>query len=1308
MIEIRKYVSAFIVMSMVATSMLLPPKIEASVPAQDANTKLDAEWTEVSNILDKYPVTYTALPKISNTTSATPDGPLMGNGTVLAFMGGDKNKQQIYISRPDAIETNQTSGGTHPTAYGSITYERIDEGGGSNPFRYDQSMKDGIVKAVSEKGFETKTWLSATENLISTEITNTTDKNMEIGASVVMADKFFPKTSYSVALDSDNKLITGTKHFVNERYNDFVDISTALKVMGKNPELSIVGDKTSMAKFDLAAGETVTVIAAIEGGKDSTTSLEDAKEHVLSIGTEKKLQDIEQKHLEWWKDYWLKSYIKLADESSTLERVYYGQLYITGAALQAKSDNSAGVFAGGNAPWSASLKTIWDNYMLNADVQRAPDAAVEANRLGYIETYTNLIDQYWEVGRKFASDPYQLNVLIGNSNWYPKFTKGIRGVLMPVGIQPWGRGDYDPKIQNNHFFSSVASATLGLVPMVTYWEYTYDDEYLKDSLYSKLVDLTEFFEDYAILDKNTGKYIIGGSTVEGSTLYKNSFMDLASVYYVLEKAIKASKELGVDADKRVKWQEFHDKLSPLPTAKIPAGRPGAGKMTFTMADGQNPDGKNVPIIHTTYMYDLVGMATESELLEYTKNYVKYVIPWNANNDKEDRSAMIATNIGYDINFITDFLTKLIDQPVGDWLGIRNNNTVGGTVNNSNLYNTITHSLLQSNQDFIHVFANWHDDQKAEFTRLRAKGAFLVDAKQNEYGQTTYVNIFSEKGRDLTVLNPWPGQEVEVYEDGVRINATKSTNNLGALYTVPTKANSSYELKPAGGLSPLQLVSITAPTNITGLEIGTAKTAAALGLPANVQLVTDRKNVNAAVVWDLSNVSYDPTIMMGQTFTVPGIVTLPSGILNPNNVPLTTSINVTVNKIPSSQMTATATSQETAGENDSASMAIDGKPGTLWHTKWNKSDVLPQSITLNLGGTYNINKVAYLPRQSGSNGIITAYNVYVSTDGVTFTKVASGSWDNNSALKYATFTSTNASYVKLEATAGVGGFASAAEINVFQPVEMPQAVITGSTNVNVGQPIDLTVGLTGVTQSVYQQVYAQDFTLRYDPASVQFEKVTSLKDGFQVIDQTEKTPGQLRIVAASVGANVPAQGDLLAIKFTAKSVTQATNTTISVDHVVIANAQGNELQVGGASREIQITVPATPVDKSQLNAMIGTAQAKHNAAVEGNGDGLYAMGSKAQLQSAIDMASAIANNSNATQQQVDNAKAALEEAVQLFESKRITADINGNGVSVGDLAIVAAAYGTEQGQSGWNEKADVNHDGKVDITDLAIVAKAILQ
>lgn len=287
--------------------------------------------------------------------------------------------------------------------------------------------------------------------------------------------------------------------------------------------------------------------------------------------------------------------------------------------------------------------------------------------------------------------------------------------------------------------------------------------------------------------------------------------------------------------------------------------------------------------------------------------------------------------------------------------------------------------------------------------------------------------------------------------------------------------------------------------------------------------------------------------------------------------------------------------------------------------------------------------------------------------------------------------------------------SASEIvDLAKASREPNAILTGPQMVNSGQSFDLTMGLSNVTPSVFQQVYGQDLTLNYDREKLNFESVQSVRDGVQIIDQKETVPGKVRIVAASVGVNqgVLPQGDLVKLKFKVKPVSQATNTSVSVSNVVIANGQGDELQIGGVSREIQLSIPT--VDKSLLNALIASVQAKHNAAVEGNDNGQYVIGSKAQLQSAINTAQATANDPNATQQQVNQAKAALEEAVQLFESKKISADVNGDGkISIGDLAIVASVYGTEQGQAKWNAKADVNHDGKVELIDLAIVAKAIV-
>jgi hypothetical protein len=142
---------------------------------------------------------------------------------------------------------------------------------------------------------------------------------------------------------------------------------------------------------------------------------------------------------------------------------------------------------------------------------------------------------------------------------------------------------------------------------------------------------------------------------------------------------------------------------------------------------------------------------------------------------------------------------------------------------------------------------------------------------------------------------------------------------------------------------------------------------------------------------------------------------------------------TAQTIPQSQMSATATSETTGYE---ASKAIDANPNTFWISAFSctagcmPTVALPQSITLALGGSYNVNTLTYLPRQdSNLNGAITNYNVYASSDGVNFTNVATGNWAGDSTLKSVSFTQTSASYLRLEAIAGVGGYAAASEINV---------------------------------------------------------------------------------------------------------------------------------------------------------------------------------------------------------------------------------------------------------------------------------------
>ena len=142
-------------------------------------------------------------------------------------------------------------------------------------------------------------------------------------------------------------------------------------------------------------------------------------------------------------------------------------------------------------------------------------------------------------------------------------------------------------------------------------------------------------------------------------------------------------------------------------------------------------------------------------------------------------------------------------------------------------------------------------------------------------------------------------------------------------------------------------------------------------------------------------------------------------------------------IPQSQMTITATSEHpNVGIEGLASFALDGDEGTIWHTKYSPKDELPQSVTINLGNTYKVDRFTYLPRQAGgTNGIITKYAIYTSIDGEEFTKVSEGNFENNIKLKTIKFdTPIEANYIKFEALQGVGGFAAAAEFNVYKEKE----------------------------------------------------------------------------------------------------------------------------------------------------------------------------------------------------------------------------------------------------------------------------------
>jgi beta-galactosidase len=117
------------------------------------------------------------------------------------------------------------------------------------------------------------------------------------------------------------------------------------------------------------------------------------------------------------------------------------------------------------------------------------------------------------------------------------------------------------------------------------------------------------------------------------------------------------------------------------------------------------------------------------------------------------------------------------------------------------------------------------------------------------------------------------------------------------------------------------------------------------------------------------------------------------------------------------------------------LAFDNNTGTFWHTAWGASEPpCPHTIIVDMVNTYNVTAFTYLTRQDGNqNGMVKAYEVYLSLDGQTWGKpVANGEFKNTTALQTAKLSKPTAGrYLKFVAKSEVNGNAwtSAAEIGI---------------------------------------------------------------------------------------------------------------------------------------------------------------------------------------------------------------------------------------------------------------------------------------
>lgn len=336
-----------------------------------------------------------------------------------------------------------------------------------------------------------------------------------------------------------------------------------------------------------------------------------------------------------------------------------------------------------------------------------------------------------------------------------------------------------------------------------------------------------------------------------------------------------------------------------------------------------------------------------------------------------------------------------------------------------------------------------------------------------------------------------------------------------------------------------------------------------------------------------------------------------------------------------------------------------------------------------------------------------------------------------------------------------------------PADLPVPVLTGAASGYVGQHISFIYGLSNISSSDNSAIYAQDLTFQYDAALMHFESAESLVPAITVVSVNNDESGKVRILLANLGKGINMSGDMLKLTWKAQDLEQpgVKVTPILLNKAVISDGNGTEsalaqtlttvelrvdksVLIGKLSKaaalnagsytasswavlqtylqaastvnsnvmatqsqvDAAVTNLQTAMDlleamsgKTSLSSKIAEAQASLSSVSLGDRWGQYSQNAVNILNASISSAMLVLDDSNANQTVVDQTTAKVEAALQNFLNS-----INLKA-SIGDLAIISAHYSVTSASSDWVQikRYDVNHDNKLDIVDLAAIARQIL-
>lgn len=554
-----------------------------------------------------------------------------------------------------------------------------------------------------------------------------------------------------------------------------------------------VGDNNA---FTVAPGADALIVVSAASLNERKDFREAASVRAASF----KLGDLsvlKAAHEAWWRDYWSRSFVEIPDKD--LERHYYLSQYTLGSASRLRG------FAPDIFGWETTDEPFWGGaYYLNYNMYAPFYAMPAANHIAQIDPCVDVLLDAIKTGERFSAGP----------------EAGIPGgILLPLVIGPKGT------VGAKTTWHQKSDSSYACVPIASRWYATYDLEFARRA-YPFVKGVAFFWEKWLTLEP----FASAGATLLTTSLGKasryvdrddaihelygedynrcgqvNPLIALALIKQVMNLAIDMSTELGVDADRHAKWADIRDRLSDYPTCTVRDLPPGSRideprteevlNLPIFKHSEKGPawkDDNSIAIQHIFPGND-IGLDSSPDLLARARNTVRIENRWIDYNGCNSFYPA-AARVGYDPKIILKNLRHWVSTTWPNGMIAGNQ---AGMEHFSVVPCTIQEMLFQSYNGVLRFFPCWPKEMNARFGTLRARGAFLVSAELKN-GEVCGVRIVSEKGRDCTIVNPWPGKTVRV----VRAPSTRSWWGgkgaeavSGERFTLKTAINETLELKP---------------------------------------------------------------------------------------------------------------------------------------------------------------------------------------------------------------------------------------------------------------------------------------------------------------------------------------------------------------------------------------------------------------------------------------------------------------------------------------------------------------------------------